>query len=416
MSPPNSPHPLSDWFLKSRWKRRFGASGVGGCGSRVVRRSRSGTSHQVTWCSVSGSETTDSGDSRCNHGAALARAISAKLPTGGSARFPWREVGLFEPTLPVSIGVRDIKAPCAGLTEAGVIQSVEKTAPSATRSAATSDIRMELQDFDCDIKTQVVGEEPVNSTYIASYQQVTNADYVQLQQRLAGAQQNLAQVRQQNALNPPQNGWQGAAQAIAETTAVIAVNSLSNQLAKTPPFLSQPVVLAYTPYRYVTERKATVRAMLSVSDPTTGYADALRVNGTSQFSVDAIRAVLDSDQSGLRNREPVLTPAAQAIEVAFEQLRGEMTPALQRFASRAAILRGEASARKKETTYALGYALLAADLGATDADLALFKPALDSLATTPVEQLASLKINTPALAAQPLREGFDQDADSIGET
>lgn len=330
-------------------------------------------------------------------GGAVARSLRDKLPGSLAEHFPWERVTKAAPGLRATLNVPQLGSDCAGVTADRIRRATESALPSSIQATESSRVTIELQDVACAVETKVVAEEPVNSTYVASYQQVTNPAYVQLQQRLNQAQQTLAQVRQHNALNPPQNGWQGAAQAIAETTAVSRVNNLLSELEETPPFHSQPIILAYSPYRYLAARTAGITATLTVSDIVTGYADAVSVSGSAESKAEGVRGVLERDQSGLHNREPQLNAADTLLTDAFTDLLSHGRPAIQRFAGNASMQRALDAGRKKAApALVLGYLRLAQDLEIEPSDVKPFELTLKRFADTPISQLASFRMDYQA--------------------
>ncbi len=334
--------------------------------------------------------------------AAIARVIQTKLSDSAAARFPWEQVTGTAPGILASIRVGAPEA-CPGLIESGITSQVEKNLPIPLRVGTPARLSVELQDIDCTVDTQVVGEEPVNSTYIASYQQVTNPEYVQLQQQLQVAQTNLSNIRTQNALNPPANAWAGVAAGIAEGAAVAGVNNIYRKLQGTAPFLSEPVVLAYTPYRYLAVRVAKMTATFSVSDSATGFADALTIGGTAESKGDGIRAVLAADRGGLANRDPALTAPEALIAQALQSILTRVQEAAQGFGSRAMLQRAAAASRTKDGgMVAVGTILYAQDLSPSMPELAQFAASFNQVAVTPPEKLASLSVDPKAFGGPTL--------------
>ena len=161
-----------------------------------------------------------------------------------------------------------------------------------------------------------------------------------------------------------------------------------------PPFLSQPVILAYTPYRYYTERSAAIKAVLSVTDYTTGYAEAVTLTAITNAKADGIRGVLPADKSNLSNRPPDLPSEAALIAQACAELIKDSTPRLNKFSGQVATIRAQHAVRSRQPVVATGYLLLAADAGIKPEEQGPLASLLRQTEALPVEKLNDLKLPT----------------------
>lgn len=322
---------------------------------------------------------------------AVSRVIASKLPPESRPAIDWPALGLRSPGLTITAGASAIDPSCEALTPASIESKLRRGMLSLLEEASDATIKVAIDNVQCAIETSAAGEEPINSTYVASYNQVTNPEYVRLQALLQQAQQELASVRTRNALNPPQNGWQGAGQALAESGVSIRVSTLSRQLSDTPPFLSQPVVLSYTPYRYYMQRTAAIKAVLSVTDPSTGYADALTLTADVNGKADGVRDVLPTDQSNLSNRVPSLPSAATLVAQASDQLLNDAATRLNKYLGRVAVSRAEYAVRAKQPVMAAGYLMLAGDFGVAAEEQGPLASLVQQAGELPLERLNELK-------------------------
>jgi S1-C subfamily serine protease len=263
-------------------------------------------------------------------------------------------------------------------------------------------LRVSLSDVNCAFESGVVREDTINSTYVASQQQLTNPDYVRLQQELAAAQARLAQQRVQNA-NTGTGGspWAAALLGAAEGLAASTVTKLQNQLAQTPPFIYQPVILSYSPVRSAHAKKAIATLTVTVEDASTGFANVETVSAEAVATSDGLRGVLPGDQQGLRNQEPTLTSDANLGGEALKAALDKVSAPISKFAASALLMRAERALKANSIAVALGDALLAKDLGATADDLGMFGDPLRELAITPLDRVNTIRFAGMPVTATP---------------
>jgi Trypsin-like peptidase domain len=325
---------------------------------------------------------------------AVTRVIAAKLPSNAQPSLDWSALGLNPPGILFSAEASAIHESCLDLNQAGVVAKLRESLPPFLQEGAGGTIKVAIENVRCASETTAAGEEPINSTYVASQQQITNPEYVRVQALLQQAQQQLANLRTQNALNPAQGAWAAAAQSLSESLAQTRVNSLAQQLNATPPFQSQPVVLSYTPYRYYVQRIVAMKAVLSVSDQLTGYADAVTLTADTTAKADGLRGVLPADRSNFSNRTPNLPSDSALIGQASAELFKDAAARLSQYAGELASNRAQHAARAKQPVVAAGYALLATDFGVTPEPQGPLASLLQQTQTVPIEKLSELKLPT----------------------
>jgi S1-C subfamily serine protease len=334
-----------------------------------------------------------------------ARVVSEKLPgLAAFPAFPWERLGIGPTGIFYSVGVTNTNGSCpSGIVQqrlADAIRSVVRwpltysETLSAGDSPASSKGRLtfELSDLTCEIHTGTKDLGPVNSTYIASYQQVTNPDYVQAQSRLAALQADLNRIKVTNAINPG-TGWAAVAGATAELTAQLNVNRAVATLQKIPPFLAVPVKLPYTAYRYRDVKVATATGTLSLSDAMTGFADALPVEVSASFDGEGLRGVMERDAGDLRNSAPSLPDDQHALAEAVAKLASQSQTVARQCGERAFVQR--ALAEKPGPARALvvaGNLLIARDFGAQPSRLEVFDSIYRQISDVTLESMPSIKL------------------------
>ena len=334
---------------------------------------------------------------------AVARVVRERVPKGLPDEIvPWQELVGAPPAVQVSTSVTGDRIGCPQATAEALADSVAHRL--STRFLPTSGVplKVSLSDVSCTFDSGVVREDTLNSTYVASQQQLTNPDYIRLQQELAAAQARLAQQRVQNA-NTGTGGspWAAALQGAAEGLAASTVTKLQNQLAQTPPFIYQPVILSYSPVRSVHAKKATATLTVAVEDASTGLANVETVSAEAVATADGLRGVLPGDQQGLRNQEPSLTSDATLGGDALNAALDKISAPISKFTASALLMRAERAFKANNIAVALGNALLAKDLGATSDDLGMFGDPLRELAITPLDRVNTIRFAGMPVDAKP---------------
>jgi Trypsin-like peptidase domain len=323
---------------------------------------------------------------------AISRILAAKMPPQVGLAVEWTQLGLTPPGFLISAETSGIHQSCEGLSSATLLSRLRDNLSPLLQEESGATVKITIEDVRCAMETGTTGEEPINSTYVASYQQVTNPEYVRLQALLQQARQELADLRARNAANRTTSAWAGAAQGFAEGLAENRVSTLARLLVATPPFLSQPVALSYTPYRYYIERSAAIKAVLSIADQTTGYAEAVTLTAKASAKADGMRGVLPTDQSKLSNRTPDLQSNATLIGQASSELVNDAAAHLKKYSGQIAMKRAQRAAHSQQPTVSAGYLLLASDFGVLPEEQGPLALLLQQLETLPLERLNELKL------------------------
>lgn len=265
--------------------------------------------------------------------------------------------------------------------------------PFPFQKTESSDARFVIQSVTCSVDSKSGPREPVGSQYIATYQQDTNPDYLTLQADFQVAQNNLAQLKVQHALNPPANAWVGVGNALAETAAQLTVGNIRNKLANTPPFLQRPVELPYTAYRATASRIVTVSILLTVEDHQTGFGDSVEISGSAESHGDGLEGVHDRDTQRLQNHEPSLENRQQLMPKAFAAAVPTLTIRVQELGQRMFLARAVSAFNQKRTMQTLGHLLYARDLIKEAPALESYTTAYQMLDTVTLENIERLKMD-----------------------
>jgi hypothetical protein len=232
---------------------------------------------------------------------------------------------------------------CVELKSGIFAQSTKPQLPRPFVLGNSGEVAFVVTNIRCTVETTQGRPEPVSSRYVASYLQEQNPRYVQLQTDLQAAVVRLAQLKQEHALNPPNNVFSGIAYGLAEGTAQNAINNIQKQLSDTGPFLSRPVELEYSPSKVRVTRVATVAVSLSATDSQSGFGDSLELSASANNSDDMMQGVNDNDSQHLRNRLPVLTSPSELVVKALGQLTSSVSGATKQLGQRLFIARAASS-------------------------------------------------------------------------
>jgi S1-C subfamily serine protease len=138
--------------------------------------------------------------------------------------------------------------------------------------------------------------QQMNSTYVVGTQQLSNPAYVQLENQLASANQDLNRAAIANSANP------NIGTAIALGMARGRLNRIQRQLAQTSPYSSQDVLQQYQFQRFEAYRSYQIDADLQcVTKDATQYSVRKSISFVSDQRETGTSGVLDQDRSGARN-------------------------------------------------------------------------------------------------------------------
>jgi S1-C subfamily serine protease len=248
----------------------------------------------------------------------------------------------------------------------------------------------------CSSDDEAGPREPVPSSYVATYQQLTNPDYVAAQSALQQAQRRLAELKLQHALNPPVGAWAGAAAGLQEGLASNAAAAAERRLAETPPFIQRPVSAPYTAYKQTHTRTAQVVLRLKLQDTNSSFKDATEITMQASSSADEITGVMASDQNGLQNRRPVLEVDSSLFAEALKVDHGSTSTGLRAMLQRALIQRAVATP-STDRARRLGTLLLAFDIDPSADPVSEFREFKKVLDETPLERVLTMDFKNPAV-------------------
>ena len=263
-----------------------------------------------------------------------------------------------------------------------------------------ADIHVEIA-LECAVETHDGASSGLNSTYIASYQQVVNDDYVRARADLERAQGSLAQIRYDNSQHPPANAWIAAAQGLAEGFAQSAVNKAFAILQETPPYLSQPVKLPYVAERHTVTRTSRVAATVSITDAVSTFKGAAYAAEAVESTDYSVGNVLAGDAEGLQNRAASLQSEQVLLEQAYEKLR----PAIEATTREALapLFAERAHQFSKDPLRLAGNLLFARDLSPSFASSLNPNGTLDKFRAAPLNGLSRLNLDSSELMFPALR-------------
>lgn len=314
----------------------------------------------------------------------------------------WKERATDSIKLPATITVTGNHG-CPGMDQAVLAGAVRDVLPpEIVVTAAHGALGFSLDDLSCESTISQSEEKPFASAYVAGQQQVVNPEYVELQAQLQAAQAQLNRVKLQNALNPPTNVWAGAAQGVAEGVAAANVSTLIRRLQETPPFLMRDFTQPYTAYKYVETNTATIHAIVTVADSSTGFVDSQQISAISTSTCDGVRGALDNDFQGHVNRQPRHLSEVEMNVNAAAALVKDLQAAVRAQGRRAFLRRGAVAAERQRSIESLGSVLLASDFDPGAEDLQPFAALLASARASSFSELARRPVD-PHLFPRPAK-------------
>jgi S1-C subfamily serine protease len=326
-------------------------------------------------------------------GAASARVLQEMVMDGSPAfahvgLFPWETLAGGPPRLAVAIKVATPGTECESTFQADtLLQDLSTARPDAIDLVTTEGaLTVNLVEPTCRVATETSNPQAVPSTYVASYQQVQNPDYVRLQSALQVALAEAARAEVAYAANP--NFGTGFARGLAQGRAI----RLQRELADTPPFGQVPVELAYEAIKFKAVRTATASVAVKVHDPSTNFTDAMWLQESAEATAEGLRGTMEKDSRGLRNQDPDLPLPESLLKTAAQKIGGELGPAFRSLVARALFARAVESQRKGDSIDALGYLLLAQDCKTDQAGLPDLTAILGQARRTPLTKIAALQL------------------------
>jgi hypothetical protein len=229
-------------------------------------------------------------------------------------------------------------------------------------SSLGADLRAFVK-FQCDTALVETSRERMTSTFVATYAQHQNPEYVRIGNELAKARRELSEYRA--SLSDSSLTAAGAVLgAVGEAIITGRVSKLERDLASTPPFLQQPVLSPYEVTRIGLKRTARITAVISLRDQVTDAEETGHAVTFRDAPGVEISGVLPGDSQGFAG----LSRAPESERELFRLASADMGPVLDGEVRRvlARTLTGRSSPSSLQL---LGYRLLARDLDASaDAD------------------------------------------------
>lgn len=310
--------------------------------------------------------------------------------------FPWPAVtGGQPPTLSTSIVVGAASGECNSTLEAEHLNDeVASSLPPALRLVDHDGaLLFQVGEITCRVATSTADVQEMPSTYVASYQQVSNADYVRLQSELQVAFVELARADAQYTANP--NFGTSFARGMAQGR----VSRLRGELQNSPPFREIPVELPYMAFKTRAVRTATVSLAVKMRDVLNGKGDTTWVQESADGAAEGVRGVMEKDSKGLQDRAPSLPAPETLVTVASQKALQRLVDVLRTLSSRAFFARAVESQGNRKAIDTIGYLLLARDCHAKDDDpIDSLDGILESVHGSSLAEVAGLQV--PTLAAR----------------
>jgi len=165
--------------------------------------------------------------------------------------------------------------------------------------------------------------QPVNSTYVAAYTQLANPAYLQLEEQLGSAQQELNRAEYNYSVN--QNFFTGWALGAARRK----VNQLQSALAATTPYSNQEVVQQYQYQRFDAVRQFQVEAVVEGDYEHGKSLGEQTIQSLIEDRKSGIAGVLPQDKSGAHNFQPSLMSMDECAEAAWRDFRQKAASAVR---------------------------------------------------------------------------------------
>ena len=311
------------------------------------------------------------------------------------------------PAVHVRVDV-DPSSSCGALDSATVSDTVRQALGNIAVLGDKGDVTFSLNKLNCaltDIPTQNV--QSVNSTYVAGYTQLANPTYLQLENQLSSAQQQLNRAEYNNSVNP--NFGTGFALGLARGQVI----RLQRALASTPPYTNQEIIQQYQYQRFDSYRSYQIRAVLGLDDKTEHTTTEQDISGMYEARAAGVSGVLPQDKNGAANVQPTITSAEQCATMAWQDFKQKSVTALKEliatyFARRAMSNKMSVIDRAAAMLY-LSEVMGGTRYSASSQDIQAY---IDSLAQADENELASLHV--PDLPVP--KEEFATSADAEQES
>lgn len=294
---------------------------------------------------------------------AAARVLWFRYPTLVSGDgFGWSRLGLKRPWRRLRFSI-DPTVSCSDSMLASFRRAlgVELDERGAA-GEADGDASVTVRDLRCTTSDNTLETKTVASTRASGTRQDANPVYVSLQTQLAAAQADLDRLMARLSVPAAPNDLSRSMEIALAIRQRQLVNSLSSQLASTPPFLYVPISVPYTFVETVVERRVSVDASIEASDRRTGFVtgDTLAFALTAQSTARA--GVLDGDLSRRSNTDVVLPAPQDLIVEAIKRESAKIMSTVASVAQQLFLARVSHAAKTGgSATEALGNVLFARD-------------------------------------------------------
>jgi hypothetical protein len=288
---------------------------------------------------------------------------------------------------------------CGRAAEEVRAQLVAALSPLSSRGGLLDNsVTIRLGAVSCKSETRSGDAATEVSEYLSGTQQVANPDYVRAQSAIAAAIEAYNQANYNYQINP------NLGTAFARGWAQGQVNGLQKRLQNTAPYLSEPVYFPYEVVRTTATRTLRLTAQVRVEDKESGWSDAAWINVMESRDVGGIRGVRPGDKRGLTDvaaTQRLPSPETLA-NAAKPELNAKVAAEVRRLLGRLCLERASRVGRARKRGEALGYVLLAQDMGAPETDLPDVSAALRTAQAVPMNRLAWIAmgpIQAPAAIA-----------------
>jgi tetratricopeptide (TPR) repeat protein len=190
---------------------------------------------------------------------------------------------------------------CDGVHNAEVLEAINHSLGRvAVLSDSDGDMTIHVKKVTCsssDVPMDNV--QQTNSTYVAGSSQHANPEYVQLQNQLAAAQQDLNRAQYQNDSNPTFLS--------AMTVGIVQgrVNRLRSALSSTAPYTTEDVFQEYRYQKFESYRAYQVEGIVEAYDGRNIIARE-SITAVKEDRKSGIGGVLSQDRTGVKNMQPLL--------------------------------------------------------------------------------------------------------------
>ena len=323
--------------------------------------------------------------------------LRSQFPNASGLAIDWSSANIPEPLIMISLSVEPAEDCGDALAKDSVVRAIAAAFGSGVRVSNSSLFKVRVT-VDCSSDMVAGAKSSITSTYVSSYQQILNPDYVRAQQALAEAQKALADY-ESSAARTSSSTLGAIVAGIGEGVALNAVTKATNQLRNTPPYLSEPIKSPYSVTKYSVARVARLSAEILTQAVAAGHEERSYVARARDSSDNVIEGVLRGDSEGLSNHTAALRSVDLLWVDAMTDAIAEVARSIQTELANALI---EQARREQDAPTAVGLVLLSRDLAAGEANaVVLDDRKLDEIRHMPFAQVQTLALNDVSLQFPP---------------